>query len=78
MLKVETYEEKLSGKIIPIDVETIDGRINFLVSILENYKKQLEEMEDESEEEEDEDVREEAFNDKDMSMSVKLKVTEED
>lgn len=38
MLKVEEYEAKLSGEVKPIDVDTIDGRINFLVSVLENYK----------------------------------------
>ena len=38
-----------------IDVNTIDERINFLVSILEGYKRQLEEMDDEEEEEEDEE-----------------------
>ena len=53
-------------------METIDGRINFLVSVLENYKKQLEEMDDEGEEEEDEPE------DPHQSVSVKLKVTEED
>jgi len=39
MLKVEHYEAQLLGEQKPIDVETIDGRINFLVSVLENYKK---------------------------------------
>jgi hypothetical protein len=53
-LKIEKYEEMDSGKIKKIDIDTIDGRINFLVDILEDYKKQLEEMEDEEEEEEDE------------------------
>ena len=43
------------GKLNKIDIDTIDGRINFLVDILEDYKKQLEEMEDEDEEEEDEE-----------------------
>ena len=78
-LKAEQYEQQLTGLIKPIEVETIDGRINFLVSILENYKKQLEEMDDEGEEEEldDEDIPEEPFEDKN-SVSVKLKVTEED
>eukprot|EP00343_Euplotes_focardii_P004898 CAMPEP_0205811260 /NCGR_PEP_ID=MMETSP0205-20121125/15433_1 /ASSEMBLY_ACC=CAM_ASM_000278 /TAXON_ID=36767 /ORGANISM="Euplotes focardii, Strain TN1" /LENGTH=72 /DNA_ID=CAMNT_0053090199 /DNA_START=36 /DNA_END=251 /DNA_ORIENTATION=+ len=37
-----------------IDINTIDGRINFLVDILEDYKRQLEEMEDEGEESEEE------------------------
>ena len=37
-LKVEKYEEHLSGKVKPIEVDTIDGRINFLVSVLESYK----------------------------------------
>lgn len=48
--------------------------------MLENYKKQLEEMEDESEEEEldDEDIQEEAYHEKNQSISVKLKVTDED
>jgi hypothetical protein len=54
-LKIEKYEEMDSGKIKKIDIDTIDGRINFLVDILEDYKKQLEEMEDEDEEEEDEE-----------------------
>jgi len=38
MLKVETYESKLTGVTKPIEVDTIDGRINFLVQVLENYK----------------------------------------
>jgi hypothetical protein len=54
-LKIEKYEEQTTGKINKIDIDTIDGRINFLVDILEDYKRQLEEMEDEEEEEEDED-----------------------
>ena len=41
-------------RIDKIYLDTIDGRINFLVDILEDYKRQLEEMEDEEEEEEDE------------------------
>ena len=53
-LKIEKYEEMQTGKIKKIDIDTIDGRINFLVDILEDYKKQLEEMEDEEEEEEEE------------------------
>ena len=35
-------------------MDTIDGRINFLVEVLERYKNQLEEMDDEEEEEEEE------------------------
>ena len=54
MLKVEAYEQKLSGETKPIEVDTIDGRINFLVQVLENYKQQLEAMDDEGEEEEGE------------------------
>lgn len=54
-LKIEKYEEMETGVIKKIDIDTIDGRINFLVDILEDYKKQLEEMEDEGEEEEDEE-----------------------
>lgn len=54
-LKIEKYEEMDSGKIKKIDIDTIDGRINFLVDILEDYKRQLEEMEDEEEEDEDEE-----------------------
>ena len=50
-LKIEKYEEMTTGQINKIDIDTIDGRINFLVDILEDYKKQLEEMEDEEEEE---------------------------
>lgn len=53
-LKIEKYEEQTTGKINRIDIDTIDGRINFLVDILEDYKRQLEEMEDEEEESEDE------------------------
>jgi hypothetical protein len=53
-LKIEKYEEQTTGKINKIDIDTIDGRINFLVDILEDYKRQLEEMEDEEEESEDE------------------------
>lgn len=53
-LKIEKYEEMATGKVHKIDIDTIDGRINFLVDILEDYKRQLEEMEDEEEEEEDE------------------------
>jgi len=36
----------INGKAIPIDTDTLDGRVSFLVSVLEDYKKQLEEMED--------------------------------
>jgi len=46
-LKLEKYEEALQGKVEPIDTETLDGRVNFLVSVLEEYKKQLEDIEDE-------------------------------
>mmetsp|Transcript_16472 Transcript_16472/g.16169 ORF Transcript_16472/g.16169 Transcript_16472/m.16169 type:complete len:160 (+) Transcript_16472:403-882(+) len=53
-LKIEKYEDQLSGEIKKIDIHTIDGRINFLVDILEDYKRQLEEMEDEGEESEEE------------------------
>ena len=53
-LKIEKYEEQVTGKIEKIDINTIDGRINFLVDILEDYKKQLEEMEEEDEESEEE------------------------
>lgn len=53
-LKIEKYEEQTSNKVTKIDIHTIDGRINFLVDILEDYKRQLEEMEDEGEESEEE------------------------
>lgn len=53
-LKIEKYEEQTSGKVNKINIHTIDGRINFLVDILEDYKRQLEEMEDEGEESEEE------------------------
>ena len=49
-LKIEKYEFKLSGKSPIIDTDTLDGRVNFLVSVLEEYKWQLEEMEEEEEE----------------------------
>ena len=42
----------IKGKHEPIDTETLDGRVNFLVSVLEEYKKQLEQMDEESSEEE--------------------------
>jgi len=29
----------IEGKHDPIDTETLDGRVNFLVSVLEEYKK---------------------------------------
>ena len=50
-LKIEKYEEMIKGKHEPIDTETLDGRVNFLVSVLEEYKKQLEQMDEESSEE---------------------------
>ena len=38
-----------------MDTETLDGRVNFLVSVLEEYKRQLEEMDDEEEHPSDEE-----------------------
>ena len=37
-LKVEEYERQQTGRERIIDVDTIDGRINFLVEVLERYK----------------------------------------
>lgn len=41
----------IKGKHEPIDTETLDGRVNFLVSVLEEYKRQLEQMDEETSEE---------------------------
>lgn len=38
----------IKGKHEPIDTDTLDGWVNFLVSVLEEYKRQLEEMDDNS------------------------------
>jgi len=38
----------MTGKQPPIDTDTLDGRVNFLVTVLEEYKKKLEDMEDET------------------------------
>lgn len=42
----------IKGKHEPIDTETLDGRVNFLVSVLEEYKRQLEQMDEDTSEEE--------------------------
>lgn len=63
ILKVEAYEEKINGVIKPIEVDTIDGRINFLVQVLENYKQQLEAMDEEGEEEEAEEENDQLSDD---------------
>ena len=39
MLKIEKYEALLKGKAEPIDTDTLDGWVNFLVSVLEEYKR---------------------------------------
>lgn len=39
ILKIEKYEEMIKGKSEPIDTETLDGWVSFLVSILEEYKR---------------------------------------
>jgi len=38
----------INGKHQPIDTDTLDGRVNFLVSVLEEYKKQLEDMDEDT------------------------------
>ena len=53
-LKMTKYEEMKTGKVKKIDTDTLDGRVSFLVNILEEYKKQLEDMEEEEEESEKE------------------------
>lgn len=42
-LKCEKYEIFLDKKEDKIDIETLDGRVTFLVNILEEYRKRLEE-----------------------------------
>ena len=42
-LKLEKYEIKYDGKDDKIDVDSLDGRVNFLVNLLEEYRQKLEE-----------------------------------
>ena len=48
-LKMEKYEAQLTGEVPKIDTDTLDGRVNFLVSLLEDYKRELEDLDDDDE-----------------------------
>ena len=49
-LKMEKYEQEITGEVAKIDTETLDGRVNFLVSLLEDYKRELEDLDEDEEE----------------------------
>ena len=56
-LKITEYEERLDGKEEVICIDELEERILFLVSILEKYRKKLEEDSEVQEGEEEEERR---------------------